>query len=188
MKNYNRKTTVLLLAIDFLSERRTVMGTLKEDELQYIIDKVQTVITNTKQYNEQYGKIYTKCYWSEVKMSNRREVFKDTEIKAVNQLEKFLENLIVCSEQIIMMAEVVQEDLYKLQYIDDIESCNVYSAIIIEKLDIIALGNKCFSEMQKEYVRCSMLVEKIIDRPSKPSRWNRIKSYFLKEIQFIRNS
>lgn len=162
------------------------MGALNENELQYIIDKIQTVITNTKQYNEQYGKIYTKCYWSEVKMSNRREVFKDTEIKAVNQLEKFLENLIVCSEQIITMAEVVREDLHKLQHIGDLEICNVYSDIIIEKLDMIALGNKCFSEMQEEYVRCSILVKKIIDRSSTPSRWEKIKEYFFKKIQFIR--
>lgn len=163
------------------------MGALNEDELQYIIDKVQTVITNTKQYNKQYEKIYTTCYWSEVKMANHREVFKDTEIKAVNQLEKFLENLITCSEQIITMTEIVRGDLYKLQHIDDIEICNAYSDIIIEKLNMIALGNKCFSELQEEYVRCIMLVEKIIDRSSKLSGWDKIKKYFFKKMQFIRN-
>lgn len=35
-------------------------------------------------------------------------------------------------------SEVVQMDLYKLQNIDDLEVCNAYSDIIIEKLDIIA--------------------------------------------------
>lgn len=68
------------------------------------------------------------------KMSNQSEVFQDAEMKAVNQLEKFLENLMACSEQIIKMSEVVQMDLYKLQNIDDLEVCNAYSDIIIENL------------------------------------------------------
>lgn len=109
------------------------------------------------------------------KMSNQSEVFQDAEMKAVNQLEKFLENLMACSEQIIKMSEVVQMDLYKLQNIDDLEVCNAYSDIIIEKLDIIAIGNKYFSEMQEDFVRCSMLVEKIIDKPSKTSMWDKVK-------------
>ena len=109
------------------------------------------------------------------KMSNQSEVFQDAEMKAVNQLEKFLENLMACSEQIIKMSEVVQMDLYKLQNIDDLEVCNAYSDIIIEKLDIIAIGNKYFSEMQEDFVRCSMLVEKIIDKLSKTSMWDKVK-------------
>lgn len=109
------------------------------------------------------------------KMSNQSEVFQDAEMKAVNQLEKFLENLMACSEQIIKMSEVVQMDLYKLQNIDDLEFCNAYSDIIIEKLDIIAIGNKYFSEMQEDFVRCSMLVEKIIDKTSKTSMWDKVK-------------
>lgn len=72
-------------------------------------------------------------------------------------------------------SEVVQMDLYKLQNIDDLEVCNAYSDIIIEKLDIIAIGNKYFSEMQEDFVRCSMLVEKIIDKLSKTSMWDKVK-------------
>ena len=162
------------------------LGVLNNDELQYIIDKVQDIITKIKYYNEQYEKMYTTCYWSEVKMSNRREVFQDTEIEAVNQLGKFLENLMTCSEQIIKMAEAVRVDLYKVQNIDDPEICNAYSDIIIEKLHIMAIGNKYLSEMQEEYVRCSMLVEKIIDKPSKTSMWDKIKMHLWKNrMHFI---
>lgn len=119
--------------------------------------------------------MYTTCYWSEVKMSNRREVFKDTEIKAVNQLGKFLENLMVYSEQIIKMAEVVQEDLCRLQNIDDIEIYNAYSDIMKERLDIIAIGIKYLSKLQEDFVRYSVLVKKMIEKPSNPSVWDTIK-------------
>lgn len=151
------------------------MGALNGDELQYAAEQVQDVITNTKQYNERYGKIYTTCYWSEVKMSNHRDVFKDTEIKAVNQLGKFLENLMVYSEQIIKMAEVVQEDLYKLQNIDDLEIYNAYSDIMKERLDIIAIEIKYLSKLQEDFVRYSVLVKKMIEKSSNPSVWDTIK-------------
>ena len=153
------------------------MGVLNGDELQYAAGQMQNVITNTKQCNERYGKLYTTCYWAEVKMSNRKDVFKDTEIKAINLLGKFLENLMIYSEQIIMMAEMVQEDLYKLQNIDELDICNVYSVIIEEKLDIITIAIRYLSKLQEDFLRYSMLVKKIIEKPSNPSVWDIVKMH-----------
>lgn len=147
-----------------------------------MIDQMQDVIMNTKQYYENYEKMYTTCYWSGIRMSNCRDIFQANDAEAIHQLGKFAENLMISSEQIINMAEEVQTDLRRLQSIEDVQLYCARSGIVKEKLDMIALGNKYMSEQQSEFARCTMIVKKIIEQSSrKPSKSRKIKTYLWKK-------
>ena len=146
-----------------------------------MIDQVQEVIDNTEQYYKKYGKIYTTCYWSQVRMSNCRDVFKVADIKAIRQLGEFAENLMISSQQIMKMAQEVQADLKKLQCTEDVKLYYARSCMIKEKFEMVAVGNKYISEKQAEFVRCTMIVKKLIEQSSKPTRREKMKTYFWKK-------
>ena len=72
---------------------------------------------------------------------------------------------------------MVQEDLYKLQNIDELDICNVYSVIIKEKLDIITIAIRYLSKLQEDFLRYAELVKKIIEKPFNPSVWDIVKMH-----------
>lgn len=154
----------------------TDLKNVMDEQMAYVFNGVQKIIIDMNDHKEKYRNHHTTLYWTGIKMSNNRTIYRDEDIKILERLCSYSGEMITYAEEMEKIATDIHEDVCQIKskmedeiYLPD----KIWN--LNDKLNILILLERQYVKEQEEYGKYIQFVNQLVGKCDKPSVIGKLK-------------